>query len=48
MHMYDNFSEYVTRIVPCYTCHDRSFPDDTTGLAQNNTPDRLETAHCLY
>jgi hypothetical protein len=48
MHMYDNFSESVTRMVPYYTCLDQSFPDDTVGLAQNNTPDREETAHRLY
>jgi hypothetical protein len=36
------------RMVPCYTCLDQSFPDDTAGLAQNNTPDRQETAHRLY
>jgi hypothetical protein len=35
-------------MVPCYTCLDQSFPDDTTGLAQNNTPDHQETAHRLY
>jgi hypothetical protein len=38
----------TTRIVLCYTCLDQSFPDDTTGLAQNNTPDHQETAHRLY
>jgi hypothetical protein len=38
----------TTRMVPCYTCLDQSFPDDTAGLAQNNTPDRQETAHRLY
>jgi hypothetical protein len=38
----------ITRIIPCYTCLDQSFPDDTAGLAQNNTPDRQETAHRLY
>jgi hypothetical protein len=48
MQMYDNFSEYVTRMVLCYTCLDQSFPDDTADLAQNNTPDRRETAHRLY
>jgi hypothetical protein len=48
MHMYDNFSEYVTRIVPCYTCLNQSFIDDTAGLALNNTPDRQETVHRLY
>jgi hypothetical protein len=48
MHMYDNFSEKVTRIVPCYTCLDQSFLDDTASLAQNNTPDCPETAHRLY
>jgi hypothetical protein len=35
-------------MVPCYTCLDQSFSDDTAGLAQNNAPDRQETAHCLY
>jgi hypothetical protein len=35
-------------IIPCYTCLDQSFPDGTTDLAQNNTPDRQETAHRLY
>jgi hypothetical protein len=35
-------------MVPCYTCIYQSFPDDTAGLAQNNTPDRQETAHRLY
>jgi hypothetical protein len=35
-------------MVPCYTCLDQIFPDDTTSLAQNNTPDRQETAHRLY
>jgi hypothetical protein len=38
----------TTRIVSCYTCLDQSFPDNTAGLAQNNTPDRQETTHCLY
>jgi hypothetical protein len=38
----------TTRMVPCYTCLDQSFPVDTAGLAQNNTPDRQETAHRLY
>jgi hypothetical protein len=38
----------ITRTVPCYTCLDQSFPDDTADLAQNNTPDRQETAHRLY
>jgi hypothetical protein len=38
----------ITRMVPCYTCHDQNFPNDTAGLAQNNTPDRQETAHRLY
>jgi hypothetical protein len=40
MHMYDNFSEYITRMVPCYTYLDQIFPDDTVDLAQNNTSDR--------
>jgi hypothetical protein len=35
-------------MVPCYTCLDQSFPDDTADLAQNNTPDRQETAYRLY
>jgi hypothetical protein len=35
-------------MVLCYTCLDQSFPDDTAGLAQNNTSDRQETAHRLY
>jgi hypothetical protein len=35
-------------MVPYYTCLDQSFPVDTAGLAQNNTPDRQETAHRLY
>jgi hypothetical protein len=35
-------------MVPCYTCLDQSFPDDTAGVAQNNTPNRQETAHHLY
>jgi hypothetical protein len=35
-------------MVPYYTCLDQNFPDDTAGLAQNNTPDRHETAHRLY
>jgi hypothetical protein len=47
MHMYDNFSELVTRIVPYYTCLDQNFLDDTADLAQSNTPDRPETAHHL-
>jgi hypothetical protein len=38
----------TTRMVLCYTFLDQSFPDDTGGLAQNNTPDRQETAHRLY
>jgi hypothetical protein len=38
----------TTRMVPCYTCLDQSFPDDTAGLAQNSTSDRQETAHRLY
>jgi hypothetical protein len=38
----------ISRIVPYYTCLDQSFPDDTADLAQNNTPDRQETAHRLY
>jgi hypothetical protein len=32
----------TTRIIPCYTCLDQSFPVDTAGLAQNNTPDRQD------
>jgi hypothetical protein len=35
-------------MVPCYTCLDQSFPDDTADLTQNNTHDRQETAHRLY
>jgi Ni,Fe-hydrogenase I small subunit len=35
-------------MVPCYTCLDQNFPDDTAVLAQNNTPDRQETAHRQY
>jgi hypothetical protein len=35
-------------MVLCYSCLDQSFPDDTVGQAQNNTPDRQETAHRLY
>jgi hypothetical protein len=35
-------------MVPYYTCLDQSFPADTACSAQNNTPDRQETAHCLY
>jgi hypothetical protein len=35
-------------MVSCYTCLDQSFPDDTAGVAQNNTPDRQETAHRLF
>jgi hypothetical protein len=35
-------------MVPCYTCLDQSFPVDTAGLAQSNTPDRQETAQRLY
>jgi hypothetical protein len=38
----------TTKMVPCYTCLDQSFPDDTADRAQNNTPDRQETAHRLY
>jgi hypothetical protein len=38
----------TTRMVPCYTCLDQSFPDDPIDLAQNSTPDRQETAHRLY
>jgi hypothetical protein len=38
----------TTRMVPCYTCLDQSFPNDTASVAQNNTPDRQETAHLLY
>jgi hypothetical protein len=38
----------TTRMVPCYTCLNQSFPDDIAGLTQNNTPDRQETAHRLY
>jgi hypothetical protein len=34
-------------MVPCYTCLDQSFPIDPAYLAQNNTPDRQETAHRL-
>jgi hypothetical protein len=48
MHIYDNFNKQVTRMVPCYTCLDQTFPVDTAGLAQNNTPDRQETVHRLY
>jgi hypothetical protein len=33
---------------PNYTCLDQSFHIGTAGLAQNNTPDRQETAHRLY
>jgi hypothetical protein len=35
-------------MVPCYTCLDQSSQVDTSSLAQNNTPDRQETAHRLY
>jgi hypothetical protein len=35
-------------MVSCYACLDQSFPDDTAGLAQNNTRDRQETAHRLH
>jgi hypothetical protein len=35
-------------MVSYYTCLDQSFPGDTSGLAQNNAPDRQETAHRLY
>jgi hypothetical protein len=35
-------------MVPCYTCLDQSFPDGTADLAQDNTPDRQETALRLY
>jgi hypothetical protein len=35
-------------MVSCYTCLDQSFPDDTAGVAQNNTPDRQETANRLF
>jgi hypothetical protein len=35
-------------MVPCYTCLDQSFSNDTADLAQNNTPDHQETAHRLY
>jgi hypothetical protein len=38
----------TTRMVPCYTCHDQSFPGDPADLAQNNTSDRSKTAHRLY
>jgi hypothetical protein len=38
----------TTRMVPCYTCLDQSFSNDTADLAQNNTPDHQETAHRLY
>jgi hypothetical protein len=35
-------------MVPCYTFLDQSdTPDDSTGLAQSNTPDCPETAHRL-
>jgi hypothetical protein len=35
-------------MVLCYTCLDQSFPIDTAGLAQKNTPDRQATVHRLY
>jgi hypothetical protein len=35
-------------MVPCYTCFDQSFPVDTAGLTQSNTPDHQEIAHRLY
>jgi hypothetical protein len=35
-------------MVPCYTCLDQSSSVDTSGLAQNNTPDHQEIAHRLY
>jgi hypothetical protein len=38
----------TTRMVPYYTCLVQIFPNDTADLAQNNTPDRQETAHRLY
>jgi glutamate synthase domain-containing protein 1 len=38
----------TTRMVPCYTCLNQSFPVDTADLAQSNTPDRPDIAHLLY
>jgi hypothetical protein len=38
----------TTRMVPCYTCLDQSFPIGTAGLTQNNTPDHQSTTHRLY
>jgi Ni,Fe-hydrogenase I small subunit len=38
----------IARMVPCYTCLDQNFPDDTADLVQNNAPDRQKTAHRLY
>jgi hypothetical protein len=48
MHMIAIIVNRLTRMVPCYTCLDQSFPIGTASLAQSNTPDRQETAHRLY
>jgi hypothetical protein len=48
MHMISIIVSRLTRMVPCYTCLDQSFPVDTAGPAQRNTPDRQETAYRLY
>jgi hypothetical protein len=48
MHMIAIIVNRLTRMVPCYTCLDQSFPVDTADPAQSNTPDRQETAHRLY
>jgi hypothetical protein len=47
MHMITIIMNRLTRMVPCYTCLDQSFPVDTAGLSQSNTPDRQKTAHRL-
>jgi hypothetical protein len=38
----------TTRMVPCYTCLDQSFPDSTASLGQSNTPNHQEIAHRLH
>jgi hypothetical protein len=48
MHMIAIIVNRLTRMVPCYTSLDQSFPDNIAGPARSNTPDRQETAHRLH
>jgi Ni,Fe-hydrogenase I small subunit len=48
MHMIAIIVNKLTRMVPCYTCLDQSFPDNIAGSARSNTPDHQETTNHLH